>query len=147
MSLSAFLAQNAVRAAPVSYIASPRFLSGESDADGNPVPQHWKIRCMTGAETELLQQECVRSVPIPGRPGRYQREMDPAAFTAKMAARCTVYPDLNNKELQDSYGVMGAEALLKAMLTSGEYLEYLRVVQKVNGFHQSDEDLEEQAKN
>lgn len=29
------------------------------------------------------------------------------------------FPDLNDKDLQDSYGVMGADSLLKAMLTPG----------------------------
>ena len=63
-----------------------------------------------------------------------------------MAAGCTVFPNLNDKSLQDSYGVMGAEALLKAMLTSGESANYFQKAQEVCGFTPIEE-LTEQAKN
>ena len=65
----------------------------------------------------------------------------------KLAARCTVYPNLNDASLQDSYGVMGADALLKKMLTAGEYAEYLMKIQEINGFDVSFEDKVEEAKN
>lgn len=42
---------------------------------------------------------------------------------------------------------MGAEALLKAMLTPGEYAEYLSKIQEINGFDTAFEDLVEDAKN
>jgi len=42
--------------------------------------------------------------------------------------------NLDDIELQNSYGVMGADALLKTMLTPGEYPEYMEKVQEVNGF-------------
>lgn len=42
---------------------------------------------------------------------------------------------------------MGADALLKAMLTAGEYAGYLENVQQVNGFDETLEELEAEAKN
>ena len=60
---------------------------------------------------------------------------------------CTVVPDLNNKELQDSYKVMGADALLKTMLTPGEYADYVQKVQEVCGFDTSLQDEVDEAKN
>lgn len=66
---------------------------------------------------------------------------------AKMAAACTVYPDLNDASLQDSYHVMGAEALLKTMLLAGEYADYIQQVQAICGFDASFEDNVDEAKN
>lgn len=74
-------------------------------------------------------------------------ETDYAQYVGKLAVACTVFPDLNNKELQDSYQVMGAESLLKKMLTPGEYQDYLAKVQEINGFDIALEDLVEDAKN
>ncbi|HBG5851887.1 TPA: phage portal protein, partial [Clostridioides difficile] len=47
----------------------------------------------------------------------------------------------------DSYRVMGANQLLKAMLTPGEYTEYVQEVLDINGFDNSFEDKVEEAKN
>ena len=69
------------------------------------------------------------------------------ARLARLAAACTAYPDLNDKELQDSYHVMGAPALVKAMLLPGEYAAYLQKVQSVCGFDIAFEDRVEEAKN
>jgi len=83
----------------------------------------------------------------PWEKGAYMPETDYDQYVGRLAVACTVFPDLNNKELQDSYQVMGAEALLKKMLTPGEYREYLSKVQEVNGFDIALEDLVEEAKN
>ena len=60
---------------------------------------------------------------------------------------CTVFPNLNDAGLQDSYKVMGAEALLKAMLTPGEYADYLNKVQEICGFDITLQDEVDEAKN
>jgi hypothetical protein len=65
----------------------------------------------------------------------------------RLASACTVVPNLNDAELQNSYGVMGADAALKAMLTPGEYAEYLIRVQEVNGFDLTFEEKVDEAKN
>jgi hypothetical protein len=54
---------------------------------------------------------------------------------------------LNDTELQDSYGVKGADALLKKMLKAGEYTEYKAKVMEVNGYDMSMEELVDEAKN
>ena len=77
----------------------------------------------------------------------FQSEMNHDKYLGKLAARCTVYPNLNDAELQNSYGIMGADELLKEMLTSGEYANYLEKVQETNGFDTTTQDLVEQAKN
>lgn len=128
MDLSAFLAENALPVENIKFAASKRFV-GE---DGKPL--EWEIRGLLGSEDEALRKACTRRVAIPGRKGQYTPELDTDAYMSKVAAACTVWPNLNDAALQDSYHAMGAEALLKTMLTSGEYAGYLAKVQEVCGF-------------
>lgn len=134
MSLSAFLKGNAVQKEQVKYVASTRFLSEERDAKGDPIPEAWVLRAVSARENDAIQQECTRQVPVPGRKNQYRQEMDNNAYLRKLTAASVVYPNLNDKELQDSYQVMGAEALLTAMLTAGEYVNLSSEVVEVCGF-------------
>jgi hypothetical protein len=139
--LSAFLAQNAVKVENVKHIVSNRFL----DDKGQPI--HWEISCITSTEDENLRKACTKRVPVPGKRNQFTQETDYNLYLGKLAARCTVFPNLNDVDLQNSYGVMGADVLLKTMLTPGEYAEYLVKVQEVNGFEVSMEEAVEEAKN
>lgn len=141
MNLSAFLAENAIAVENVKFAASKRFM-GE---DNKPIL--WEIKTITGTEDEALRKACAKRVPIPGKKNQYQKETDYDQYLGKLAVACTVFPDLNNKELQDSYHVMGAEALLKTMLTPGEYADYVQKIQEVCGFDTTLQDEVDEAKN
>ena len=125
----------------VKHVVSKRFV----DEKGEPIP--WELCCITSEEDEAIRKACTKRVPIPGKKNQYTQEIDYNLYLGKLAARCTVFPNLNDKELQDSYGVMGADALLKKMLKPGEYADYLQKVQEVNGFEVTFEDAVEEAKN
>ena len=139
--LSAFLAENALKVENIKHVASRRFV-GEG---GKPI--EWEIACITSNEDEKLRKDCTKRVPIPGKRNQFTTETDYNLYLGKLAAMCTVFPNLNDSELQNSYGVMGADALLKAMLTPGEYADYLTVIQEVNGFDISFEDQVDEVKN
>lgn len=139
--LSAFLAQNALKVENVKHVVSKRFV----DENGEPIP--WEIRCITSTEDEALRKACTKRVPIPGKRNQYTQEIDYNLYLGKLAVACTVFPNLHDKELQDSYGVMGADILLKTMLTPGEYADYLTKIQEINGFEVTFEDAVEEAKN
>ncbi len=65
-----------------------------------------------------------------------------------MLCACIVEPNLYDKELQDSYGVMTPEELLKEMIDDpGEYQDFASFVQDYNGFNTSFEEKVEEAKN
>ena len=148
MSLSAFLAENAVKVEHIKYAAAPRFLSDEIDEKtGKPKPIKWEIKTITGTEDEALRKSCAKRVPVPGKRNQYQKETDYDMYLGKLAVACTVYPNLNDKGLQDSYHVMGAEDLLKTMLTPGEYTDYVAKVQEVCGFDTTLQDEVDEAKN
>jgi hypothetical protein len=139
--LSCFLSQNAVKVDREKHVASKRFLG----ADKKPV--EWEIKAITSKEDEDLRKECTKRVPVTGKKGQYTQETDFNLYLGKLASECTAYPNLNDKALQDSYHVMGADALLKAMLTAGEYAGYLEKIQQVNGFDSTMDEQVEEAKN
>ncbi len=141
MSLSAFLAENALTVENIKYVVSKRFL------DENKNPISWEVKTITSTEDEALRKSCAKRVPVPGKKNQYQREIDYDQYLGKLAVACTVFPNLNDKELQDSYHVMGADALLKTMLTPGEYAEYLVKIQEVCGFDTAMQDEVDEAKN
>lgn len=139
--LSCFLAQNALTAENETFIASKRF------RDKSKNPMLWEIQAITSKDDEVLRKDCTKRVPVTGKRGQYTQETDYNLYLGRLAAKCTVFPNLNDKELQDSYGVMGADSLLKAMLTAGEYANYLEKVQAVNGFDVPMDELVSEAKN
>ncbi len=141
MSLSAFLAENAEKVENVKFVVSKRF----KDENGVPVP--WEIRPITGNEDEAIRKSCVKRVQVPGKRNQFTQETDYNMYLGKLAVACVVFPNLNDQELQDSYKVMGAEALLKTMLTPGEYADLLTKIQEVCGFDTTIQDEVEEAKN
>lgn len=140
-SLSAFLAQNAKKIDNTTYVVSDRFTDPET---GKPMP--WEICCITAQENVNIRKTCMRTIPVPGKKGQFTQEFDANAYLAKVCVRCTVFPNLNDAELQNSYGVMGAEALITTMLTPAEFEDFSTKVLQVNGFQTGDE-LVEEAKN
>ncbi len=138
MNLQAFL--NPKQDENIKFVASERFV----DENG---PVEWEICSLSTEEDELLRKSCTKKVPIPGRKGQFMPELDYNRYAGKLAAACTVYPDLRDRTLQDAYHAMGEDNLLKAMLKPGEYMEYLQKVQEVNGFQNNTEELIEDAKN
>lgn len=140
-SLSAFLAENALTVEHIKFAASPRFL------DKDKKPMEWEIKTISATEDEALRKSCAKRVPVPGKRNQYQKETDYDMYLGKLAVACTVFPDLNNAELQGSYHVMGGEALLKAMLTPGEYADYIAKIQEVCGFETTLQDEVDEAKN
>jgi hypothetical protein len=136
---SVFMAGNAVESETVKYVASKRFI-----VKGEPV--EWEIKPIDSDLDEALRKECTKRVPT-GKRGQYNQETDTDKYIGKMCVACTVYPNLNDAELQDSYGVKDGVALLKKMLLPGEYTEYKAKVMEVNGYDMSMEDLVDEAKN
>jgi hypothetical protein len=137
---SMFMAGKAIKDESVKFVASKRFVT-----DGKPV--EWEIQAVDIEVDELIRKECTKKTPIPGKRGQYNQDIDMDKYLGKLCVACTVFPDLNNADLQDSYGVKGADALLKKMLKPGEYTEYKAKVMEVNGYDTNMDDLVDEAKN
>lgn len=139
--LSCFLAQNALKTENEKYVASKRFL------DDIKKPVKWEIQTIPSTVDEDIRRACTKRIPVPGKKGQYTQETDYNQYLGKLAAACTVFPNLKDTELQNSYNVMGDDVLLKTMLTAGEYAQYLEKVQQVNGFDVPVDEMVEEAKN
>ena len=135
-----FMAGNAAVTENVKYVASKRFVK-----NGEPV--EWELKPAGTDLDEAIRKECTKRVPIQGKRGQYNQETDTDKYIGKLCVACIVYPDLNNAELQDSYGVKTGDALLKKMLLPGEYTELKAKVMEVNGYDMSMEELVDEAKN
>lgn len=113
--LSFFLAGNVEKRENKRVVVSNRF----KDASGKPIA--WEIRSISADEDDALRKACTRKIPVVGKKNSFTQDFDANAYLVKLAAASVVYPDLNNAELQNSYKVMGAEALIKAMLYKDEF--------------------------
>ena len=125
----------------VDFVASKRMV----DEKGEPVD--WKLKAIDSELDEKLRKECTKKVAVNGKRGQYVPETDTDKYMAKLCAACVVYPNLNDAELQDFYGVKSAEALLKKMLKPAEYTELKVRVNEVLGYDLTMEEEFEEAKN
>ena len=139
-SLSAFMRPNVAEIKNACFAPSPRFV-GE---DGKPV--EWEIRCISADEYAKIRSDCFIQERVPGKKNQVTQRVDIYAFQTRVAARCTVFPDLKDAALQDSWGVTKPEDLVGAMLIGGEFEDYIKEVLRVNGFKDETE-LVDEAKN
>lgn len=132
----AFLKQNKKQDETVKFAASRSFL----DADGKPL--EWELRPLKSKEAANIRKLTNKM----GKGGKMTVDND--TFNRMAAAKATVFPDLDDKELQDSYGVMCAEDLIVEMLDKdGEFQEYVKRVMEISGYNISDTELVADAKN
>ena len=136
--LSMFFAENVEQRENKKVEVSKRF----KDKQGNVLK--WEIKPVTAEEDERIRKECTKRVPIPGKKNQYTTDFDSNVYIAKLATIAIVYPNLNDKVLQDSYKAMSAEQLIKKMLYDDEF-GYLAEALTVN--NEDINDLVEEAKN
>ncbi len=112
MKFKEFMLQNAIQIENEKYVVSERFRND----DGKPM--EWELKVLTKLEEEEILKACYRTVE---RGNRVTTEFDEILYRGKVVAGSVVSPKLNNMELQNAYGVMSGDQLLKAMLTATEY--------------------------
>ena len=112
--LKAFLKQNKKAKKTTQFAAT------KSLCDENGDPLLWTIRPLSTKESAAIRDECTIEVPVTGKPGLYRQKVNTDELLRKMICAAVVEPDLHNAELQDSYGVMSAEALIVEMVDNPE---------------------------
>ncbi|MFD0712848.1 phage portal protein [Paenibacillus sp. GCM10027626] len=137
--LSVFFAGNAAVEVTEDVVISPRF----KDKKGNAVP--WKIRSMTEDENEQCRKAATKKVKT--KNGQYVPETDYNQVVVNTVVTSVVFPNLKDAELQKSYGVVGADELLKKMLLPGEYAALVQKVQDINGYDREMNELVDEVKN
>ncbi len=115
------------------------------DEKGNPL--EWEIKPLTTKENEAIRESCTVDVPVKGKPNIFRPKVDMNKYQTKLICAAIVSPDLNNAELQNSYGVMCPEDLIKEMVDDpAEYTDLLILVQNISGFKTLQDEVDE-AKN
>ena len=139
--LSAFLKSNKKEKEHLHLAVSDSF----TDEQGKAI--EWDIRPLSAKRDEGIRDLCTKKVPFNGKKGVKAPELDVNAYLGKLVTSSVVFPNLNDKELQDSYGVMCAEELIKEMLSPGEYQDLISEIQKLDGFDVTFDEKVEEAKN
>lgn len=135
--LERFLKTNKKTRENTVYAASHSF----TDEEGKPVL--WKIRPISTKENEAIRDECITEDKAAGR-----YRLDISKYTAKLLAASVIEPNLYDKELQDSYGVMTPEALIRELLDNpAEYRRFADFIQEFNGFNDDFSNKVDAAKN
>lgn len=115
-------------------------------SDGTPI--RWEFRHITSKENERLRESCTTEVQVTGKPNLFRQKVDTSRYVAKMIVAATVYPDLYDAELQDSYGVKTPEELLYSLVDdAGEFQDFTIWMQKFQGFSKSFDEKVNEAKN
>jgi len=110
--LNVFFKENNTKIENVEYIVSNRF----KDNKGNPIK--WEIKILSTSEMNHLRehyttQKLTKGILVP--------TIDNNNYMKAFITKCIVYPNLNDKALQDSYNVYEPYELLEEMLTVGEF--------------------------
>lgn len=100
---------------------------------------------MTEADNEVIRKAATKRVDI--KKGVSVPETDPNTYMAKLVVASVAFPSLKDAALQESYGVKGAEDLLRKMLLPGEYSSLAEKVQQINGFDKDMNELVDDVKN
>lgn len=124
--LTAFLKNNVEIVNQVEYVASNRIKAGDE-------PVAWKINVLQNKVIDKLRNRYTKIIKD-GKTGVTREKFDSQGFNDAMLLESIVYPNLDDMELQDSWGVNDPLELVKAMLTPGEYADLLNAVVEAQGF-------------
>jgi len=139
MDLSVFFMENAQAMAQEEITVSERFRDGAGE------PARFLLRAVTEAENTDIRRACRKKVK--GKNGVFSTETDADLYLSKLAAACVVRPDLKDAALQRSWGVLGDDALLRRMLSAGEFAYLLSKVQEICGFDLTLDEMKDELKN
>ncbi|WP_342441745.1 hypothetical protein MHB65_22130 [Lysinibacillus sp. FSL K6-0075] len=141
--LTAFFAHNKKQNGNIKRAVSKSFV----DEQGKPI--EWEFAPVSPErDAELKSDSTKRSMIMQGkRKGQYNTDFDHFKYQRLLTVESIVFPNLNDKELQDSYKAMGADALLGKMLTIGEIADASAAAQEANGYEADLEDMVEEVKN
>lgn len=138
---SRFMKKNKVQKQNEKYAATKSLL------DENGEPLLWEIKPISTVESENLRDKCTVDVPVTGKPNMYRPKLLSKKYMANLIAASVVYPDLYDKELQDSYGVTTPDELVMEMIDDpAEYNEFAKFVQDLSGFSNLQDEVDK-AKN
>ena len=124
--LKLFMKNNKLKRENTEYVATVALIDPETKE-----PLTWTIRSITTKESEKITNASFTMDTDTSR-GRVTPRFNQELFKKKLICAAVVFPDLNNAELQDSYGVKCAEDLLVEMVDNPT--EYNNLANFVNSY-------------
>lgn len=113
----------------------------KSLCDENGEPVKFTFRPISTKENDEIRDMCVKTT-IVGK--EVNSKVDNSKYMKTILARSCVEPNLNSVELQESYGVKDAEALICELIDNpGEYSALVVAIMEYNGFNKKDNPVEE----
>ena len=135
-----FMKANKIKKANGFYAAT------SSLCDENGQPLLWEFRHISSREVEEIREDSMGDLSLDK--GVAMPKMKMGKYVSRLIAAAVVFPDLQDTELQNSYGVITPEDLLLAMVDDpGEYNCLGAWVQKFLGLTATFEDKVGEAKN
>lgn len=140
--LSKFLKKNKKQRENTTFAAT------KSIADENGKALEWVLRPLTTKMNEDIRDECTVEIPVDKKRHMYRQKLNTSKYGTKLIVASVIEPDLNNAELQDSYGVKTPDELVQEMIDDpGEFAEFQKFIQEYNGFAEKDSEAVDEAKN
>lgn len=137
-----FMKQNKIQKENTTFAATKSLLDEEGKA------LLWTLKPLSTKENDSIRDDCTKEIGVVGKPNMFRPKLNTSKYIASMICASVLEPNLNDKALQDSYGVMTPEELLKEMVNDpGEYGDLAGFVQEFNGFTTTMDDKVEAAKN
>ena len=109
-------------------------------------PFPFVIKSITEGENKAIRKSC-QKVTFDKKTHQKQTETDQDLYNNRLVVACCVEPNFKDADLQEKFGVRGAEALIDALLKPGQFIDLLLAVQEVNGFTEDINDQRDEAKN
>jgi hypothetical protein len=93
------------------------------------------LRPLSSGEADSINERCFKNKP--GKGGKQERVFDVIKYNRELCVASLVFPDLNDSDLQASYGVLGAENLYSVMFYLGEANKILEKISEIRAlmFH------------
>ncbi|WP_063564822.1 phage portal protein [Paenibacillus sp. O199] len=114
------------------------------DDEGKPIP--FIMKALNTTRIDELESECTKPEIKKGK--KVGEKLDGKRLSLRIAIESTVYPNFRDAELLKSYGLTDPVDLAKAVLSvGGEYMEWMQEANRINGFDESEDELNEDVKN
>ena len=115
------------------------------DAKGSPVK--WKFKKLTSEQTDKIREMSTIDVPVEGKKNMFRPKLDINNYLINLVIASCIEPNLNDSELQNSYGVMDAKSLIYAMVDdTGELGKLEQKIQEFCGITNIEDDIDEAKK-
>ena len=123
MSLNGFFKNKAKQIDDVRVVVSERFFDEET---GKPL--EWILHPIS---TKLVEEITKKNTVTKLENGKRVKETNEENLNADLLEQVVLFPQLNDAELQDSYGVTNVNDLLGTMLYPGETQELIKALEDV----------------